>query len=60
MYRLDDYAAAEIPVLPVVRGMRAAKVQILLYIAAFIVATAALTASTRASTASCASGEGRL
>ncbi|MDB5161151.1 MAG: Protoheme farnesyltransferase [Candidatus Saccharibacteria bacterium] len=44
MYRHDDYAAAKIPVLPVSKGMGAAKVQIMAYIAAFIIAAAALTA----------------
>ncbi len=33
--RKDEYAAARFPVLPVVRGVRATKVQMLLYIAAF-------------------------
>jgi protoheme IX farnesyltransferase len=35
--RFGDYAAAKIPVLPVARGIHAAKVQMLLYIIAFIV-----------------------
>lgn len=39
MFRRDEYAAAGLPVLPVVKGMHAAKVQILIFIAAFIVAT---------------------
>ncbi len=43
MYRSADYAAAEVPVLPVVKGMRMAKVQISAYIVAFILACAALT-----------------
>ncbi len=43
MYRLDDYAAAAIPVLPLKRGMLVTKIHILAYITAFIVATAALT-----------------
>jgi protoheme IX farnesyltransferase len=42
MSRLDEYKAAGIPVLPVVKGMRIAKVHILLYIIAFIIATVAL------------------
>lgn len=42
MYRLDDYAAAKIPVLPIKKGMHAAKLQILLYIIAFTIAAAAL------------------
>ena len=35
MYRLDDYAAAAIPVLPVKSGMRTTKFFILAYVAAF-------------------------
>jgi len=35
MYRFDDYKAAGLPVLPVKKGMKAAKIQILLYVAAF-------------------------
>lgn len=35
LYRLEDYAAAEIPVLPLVKGAKATKVQMMLYIAAF-------------------------
>ena len=37
MRRRDEYAAANLPVMPVVKGMRATKVQIQAYIAAFIV-----------------------
>jgi protoheme IX farnesyltransferase len=36
MRRRQDYAAAKIPVLPVVSGMRVTKIQMLFYIAAFI------------------------
>lgn len=36
IYRLEDYSAASIPVLPLVKGTHAAKVQMLLYIVAFI------------------------
>ncbi len=43
IYRLDDYAAASIPVLPVKKGIHATKVQILLYIIAFIIAACMLT-----------------
>ncbi len=43
MYRLNDYKAAGLPVLPVKKGMRAAKLQIMLYIVAFIAASAMLT-----------------
>lgn len=39
MYRLDDYAAASIPVLPIMKGNRATKIQILLYIIAFAIST---------------------
>jgi len=42
IYRFNDYKAAKIPVLPVVKGMRATKVQIVAYIVAFIAATEAL------------------
>lgn len=42
MYRRDDYAAAGIPVLAVVRGMHASKIQIVIYTALFAVAAAAL------------------
>ena len=45
MYRADDYEAAEIPVLPVKKGLLATKASILLYIAAFIVANSMLTIS---------------
>lgn len=38
MYRLDDYKSASLPVLPVVKGMRHTKLQILYYIGAFTVA----------------------
>jgi protoheme IX farnesyltransferase len=43
MYRLDDYASAGLPVLPVKKGMHHTKIQIVGYIAAFIVATSLLT-----------------
>lgn len=43
LYRLDDYAGASIPVLPVKKGAAVTKVHILLYIIAFILATFALT-----------------
>ncbi len=44
IFRLDDYAAAKIPVFPVKRGIPAAKKHIIGYILAFTVATAMLTA----------------
>jgi protoheme IX farnesyltransferase len=43
MYRLKDYQAASIPVLPSIRGMHVTKLYILGYITAFIVACASLT-----------------
>lgn len=43
IFRFQDYEAANIPVLPVVRGVSAAKQQIVLYILAFGAATAMLT-----------------
>jgi heme o synthase len=43
MYRHDDYKAAGIPVLPVVKGMRAAKNQTLVYIVLFIALSSLLT-----------------
>ena len=42
MYRHDDYAAAKIPVLPVVKGMHRTKIQTQLYGLGFIAATLAL------------------
>lgn len=38
IYRLDDYRAAGLPVLPAVRGVNMAKVQIVLYAAGFVAA----------------------
>jgi len=43
MYRHDDYAAAHIPVLPVIKGMRQTKIQVLAYIVAFTLAAVSLT-----------------
>lgn len=43
VYRLEDYAAASIPVLPVKRGMHNTKIQMVIYIVAFIVAALMLT-----------------
>lgn len=43
LYRLQDYTAASIPVLPVKRGVRITKVRMALYIAGFILATVLLT-----------------
>jgi protoheme IX farnesyltransferase len=42
MYRFNDYAAAAIPVLPIKKGITAAKVHMLLYIAAFLLACTTL------------------
>lgn len=42
MFRRADYAAASLPVLPVVRGMKAAKRQIMIYSVLFLAAVAAL------------------
>ncbi len=39
MYRFADYRAASIPVLPIQKGLHATKVQMLLYIIAFMIAT---------------------
>jgi protoheme IX farnesyltransferase len=44
LYRLKDYAAAGLPVLPVVKGPRTTKIQIMAYIITFTVAAVALTA----------------
>jgi len=43
IYRLHDYAAASIPVLPVVKGIFITKIHILVYILFFIVVTLLLT-----------------
>ncbi len=43
IFRLQDYTAAAIPVLPVARGVAAAKKHIVLYVAAFVVAALLLT-----------------
>jgi len=45
IFRFKDYAAASIPVLPVSKGIAAAKYRIVFYIVAFGAATAMLTAS---------------
>ena len=44
MYRLDEYKAAGIPVLPAQKGMKVAKVHILWYVVAYLIAVTALTA----------------
>ncbi|MGH7237865.1 MAG: protoheme IX farnesyltransferase, partial [Candidatus Saccharimonadales bacterium] len=44
IYRLKDYAAAGIPLLPVKYGVRRTKIQIALYCAAFVVASLLMTA----------------
>lgn len=43
MYRMKDYAAAGIPVLPIKQGMQATKIQIIAYTVAFLVAVSMLT-----------------
>lgn len=43
IYRLNDYAALSIPVLPVKKGLQTTKIHMLLYIIAFILATVMLT-----------------
>ncbi|MCU0124677.1 heme o synthase [Pseudomonas vlassakiae] len=43
IFRFKDYSAANIPVLPVARGILAAKKQIVLYVLAFLLATLMLT-----------------
>jgi protoheme IX farnesyltransferase len=43
-YRFDDYKAADLPVLPVKKGMRRTKLWVTGYLMAFIVATLLLTA----------------
>lgn len=42
MYRFNDYKAAKIPVLPVIKGMKNTKIQILVYIGAFLAANITL------------------
>lgn len=43
IFRLEDYKAASIPILPVKRGMRVTKIQMVLYIVAFAIAASLLT-----------------
>jgi protoheme IX farnesyltransferase len=43
IYRLEDYAAASIPVLPIKRGMLATKIQMLFYTVAFVCSCLMLT-----------------
>jgi len=45
MYRLEDYAKASIPVLPIRKGMYNTKVHMLLYVIAFTVTSISLTMS---------------
>lgn len=45
LYRLDDYAAAKIPVLPLVKGILQTKIHMLIYILGFMGAAALLTLS---------------
>jgi protoheme IX farnesyltransferase len=39
IYRFNDYANAKIPVLPVIKGIRCTKIQMLIYVIAFVIAT---------------------
>jgi len=43
IFRLDDYKAANIPILPIKRGMRATKIQMIWYIIGFAIAASLLT-----------------
>ncbi len=43
LYRLDDYTAAKLPVMPVAKGVGITKIQILFYISAFTAAAVSLT-----------------
>ncbi len=43
LYRIDEYAAAAIPILPLKRGVERTKIQMVLYIGALLGATALLT-----------------
>ncbi len=43
IFRLDDYKAAGIPILPIKRGMRATKIQMILYIIGFALSASLLT-----------------
>lgn len=43
MYHLDDYSAAKIPVLPVIKGMMRTKIHMMLYIIGFIFSAVMLT-----------------
>ncbi len=43
IYRLDDYIAAHIPVLPAVKGSKRTKYHIILYIGAYLIAVSLLT-----------------
>lgn len=49
IYRIDDYNAASIPVLPRIKGILAAKVHMLIYIIAFMVTASLLPLSHRVS-----------
>lgn len=44
IYRLQDYRSANIPVWPLVKGLRSTKIQILIYVFAFVLASLLLTA----------------
>jgi len=44
MYRLNDYSAASIPLLPIKKGTKVTKIHIVIYIVAFIITASLLTA----------------
>lgn len=43
IYRMKDYSAASIPVLPIIKGIKSTKIQTLFYICVFIVVTSLFT-----------------
>jgi len=42
IYRVEDYAAASIPILPIKKGMRATKIQMLIYVVTFMIVSCML------------------
>ena len=57
-YRMDDYANAKIPVLPVKAGILATKIQILLFIVGFVIASSAEIASSNSRRSASNAGPG--
>lgn len=53
IFRLKDYEAAGIPVLPVARGIAVTKIHIVLYILAFMAATSPCAWAATPATATC-------